>query len=272
MVNIGGSPLMNLLAIALIGCGAGLYFLRSFRPGLTRDYDIFFAAVGLLCGGILFFQGWRLDPILQFSQFLLAGTTVFFGLESIRLRGVTTEQAKREAPIVDEERPVSKVYRAELDELQYSDDHPLGRRMRSSRSGRSVYPNDTYYDEDDRRRAPSRSSRNVERLEPVERLERPRKRRSQPEAFLPPEQPMDDQGFFNSEDDYPPRRSRSSNLSRSDEGRSGTRTSRSRRNRSSQPSLSASLEPGPTRSQPDDYVDYRPVSRKFDEEDIYSDT
>jgi len=25
-----------------------------------------------LCGGILFFQGWRLDPILQFGQFLLA--------------------------------------------------------------------------------------------------------------------------------------------------------------------------------------------------------
>jgi hypothetical protein len=25
-----------------------------------------------LCGGILFFQGWRLDPILQFGQFILA--------------------------------------------------------------------------------------------------------------------------------------------------------------------------------------------------------
>ena len=25
-----------------------------------------------ICGGILFFQGWRLDPILQFGQFLLA--------------------------------------------------------------------------------------------------------------------------------------------------------------------------------------------------------
>jgi hypothetical protein len=271
MVNIGGSPLMNLLAIALIGCGAGLYFLRSFRPGLTRDYDIFFAAVGLLCGGILFFQGWRLDPILQFSQFLLAGTTVFFGLESIRLRGITTEQAKRETPIVDEDRSVSKVYQAELDELGYANNDPPGRRMRSSRSGRSVYSNDEYY-EDDRRRAPSRSSRSMERLEPVERLERPRKRRSQSEAFLPPEQPIEDQAFFSSEDDYTPRRSRSSSLSRSDESRPGTRSSRSRRNRPSQPSLSASLEPGPNRSQPDDYVDYRPVSRKFDEEDIYSDT
>jgi hypothetical protein len=25
-----------------------------------------------LCGALLFFQGWRLDPILQFAQFLLA--------------------------------------------------------------------------------------------------------------------------------------------------------------------------------------------------------
>ena len=58
-----------------------LYFMRSFKPALARDYDVFFAAIGLLCGGILFFQGWRLDPILQFGQFLLAGTTVFFAYE-----------------------------------------------------------------------------------------------------------------------------------------------------------------------------------------------
>ena len=29
--------------------------------------------IPFLCGGILFFQGWRLDPILQFGQFLLVG-------------------------------------------------------------------------------------------------------------------------------------------------------------------------------------------------------
>ena len=69
--------------------------MRSFKPALARDYDVFFAAIGLLCGGILFFQGWRLDPILQFGQFLLAGTTVFFAYESVRLRGVATDQARR---------------------------------------------------------------------------------------------------------------------------------------------------------------------------------
>ena len=74
----------SIVGIVLAVCGGGLYFLRSFKPALARDYDVFFAAIGLLCGGILFFQGWRLDPILQFGQFLLAGTTVFFAYESVR--------------------------------------------------------------------------------------------------------------------------------------------------------------------------------------------
>ena len=82
----------SIVGIVLAVCGGGLYFLRSFKPALARDYDVFFAAIGLLCGGILFFQGWRLDPILQFGQFLLAGTTVFFAYESVRLMGVATDQ------------------------------------------------------------------------------------------------------------------------------------------------------------------------------------
>jgi hypothetical protein len=94
----------SIVGIVLAVGGALLYFLRSFKPALARDYDVFFAAVGLLCGGILFFQGWRLDPILQFGQFLLAATTVFFAYESVRLRGVTTEQARRSA-YFDEEEP-----------------------------------------------------------------------------------------------------------------------------------------------------------------------
>ncbi len=79
--------------------------MRSFKPALARDYDVFFAAIGLLCGGILFFQGWRLDPILQFGQFLLAGTTVFFGYESVRLRGITADAARRSSFFDDEPSP-----------------------------------------------------------------------------------------------------------------------------------------------------------------------
>ena len=69
MVNFGFN-LASLLGIFLAVAGAGLYFLRNVRPELARDHDIFFAAVGLLSGFILIFQGWRYDPIMQFGQLL----------------------------------------------------------------------------------------------------------------------------------------------------------------------------------------------------------
>ncbi len=117
-VNFGFNS-ASILGIFLAVAGAGLFFLRSIRPEISRDHDIFFAAIGLLCGVILLWHGWRLDPILQFGQLLLAGTATFFAVETIRLRGITTEQAKyNNGPIVDDERRVSKVYRAELDRLE----------------------------------------------------------------------------------------------------------------------------------------------------------
>lgn len=147
MVNFGLTS-ASILGIFLALAGVGLYVLRSWRPEISRDYDIFFAAVGLLCGGILFFQGWRFDPIMQFSQLLLASSTIFFAVETIRLRSITTEQAKRGTPIVDDERRVSRtrVYtEAELDRLEpYEEEEPResNRRLRgyaeprASRSGK----------------------------------------------------------------------------------------------------------------------------------------
>jgi len=111
MVNFGWNS-ASLLGVFLAIAGAGLYFLRSVRPELSRDYDIFFSAVGLVCGGILMFYGWRFDPIMQLSQFLLATATFFFAFETLRLRGLATEQARRSTPIVDDDRPVSRSYRA----------------------------------------------------------------------------------------------------------------------------------------------------------------
>ncbi len=127
----------SIVGIVLAVGGALLYFMRSFKPALARDYDVFFAAVGLLCGGILFFQGWRLDPILQFGQFLLAGTTVFFAYESVRLRGVTTEQARRSSYFDDEE-PGPEPVRPRVggggwadDRDRFDEPQPLRRRIRS---------------------------------------------------------------------------------------------------------------------------------------------
>ena len=148
MVNVGFGP-AGILGLCLAGAGAGLYLLRSTRPELARDYDIFFSAIGLLCGGILFFNGWRLDPILMFGQVLMAGSAVFFAFESIRLRSITTDQARRgggRQPIVDDDRAysVDRVYRAELDEIEpFMEDRPPVRRIRGARdseaSDRAAY-------------------------------------------------------------------------------------------------------------------------------------
>ena len=132
----------SIVGIVLAVCGGGLYFLRSFKPALARDYDVFFAAIGLLCGGILFFQGWRLDPILQFGQFLLAGTTVFFAYESVRLRGVATDQARRSSYFDDD--PISDVprnYRGRI-----NDDYD--RFEESERPSRRFKPQEDEFEED----------------------------------------------------------------------------------------------------------------------------
>jgi hypothetical protein len=125
----------SIVGIVLAVGGALLFFLRNFKPAIARDTDVFFAAVGLLCGGILFFQGWRLDPILQFGQFLLAGTTVFFAYESVRLRGITTEQARRSSFFEEEEVPPLRPrgaygggYDREVD--RFEEPEPIRRRIR----------------------------------------------------------------------------------------------------------------------------------------------
>lgn len=137
----------SIVGIVLAVGGALLYFMRSFKPALARDYDVFFAAVGLLCGGILFFQGWRLDPILQFGQFLLAGTTVFFAYESVRLRGVTTEQARRSSYFDDDEPAPAGPYRPRMggrswDEPEpdrFDEPEPLRRRIPSREADDDLY-------------------------------------------------------------------------------------------------------------------------------------
>lgn len=280
MVNLGLNW-SSLLGIILAVSGAALYFLRSWRPKLARDHDIFFAAVGLLCGGILLFQGWRLDPILAFGQFLLTGSAIFFAVESIRLRGLATAKAKeRSSPIVDEDRYVSDVYRvdAELDELEPTDEYqPMARQIRGSRDAR-LSRSEAYEDESPRRRPSSRRSP-VDRPPGGDRPERPTRRprprpdsrsRSQPdewEASIDPTTP-----------ERPSRSSRSSSPTsrterpldrdenRWDDVNPSRPPSRSRKTRPPEDIRSRSR----TRSRPEtdtnstDYVDYRPVDYSDD--------
>ncbi len=156
----------SIVGIVLAVCGGGLYFLRSFKPALARDYDVFFAAIGLLCGGILFFQGWRLDPILQFGQFLLAGTTVFFAYESVRLRGVATDQARRSSYFDDD--PISDMPRNSRG--RFNEDYD--RFEEAERPSRRFKPKEDDFEED---YVEGRSSRrNVSRAIPSAAVSRSR--------------------------------------------------------------------------------------------------
>jgi Ycf66 protein N-terminus len=133
MVNFGLNS-ASFLGIILAVAGAGLYFLRSIRPELSRDQDIAFTAIGIICGFILIFQGWRLDPILQFGQLLLSGSAIYFAYESIKLRGIANEQAKEKSQIVDE-RPVSRRYKAEIEDRELDERPRNSRRIKGDNAG-----------------------------------------------------------------------------------------------------------------------------------------
>ncbi len=246
MVNFSFN-LASVAGIVLAVGGALLYAVRSARPELSRDHDIFFSAVGLLCGLILIFYGWRFDPIMQFGQILLTGSACFFVFENLRLRKATTEQAKRSTPIVDDERPVSSRYYQEaafMDELSM-DDRSAPRRIRGSRDSR---PNQDEYEESGRPRRAARSAGD-ERLGPSDRS---RKRRPRSEDVGPTDVWTDE-----GQDDLPVR-PRGSSPSRSGNSSPAARPRRRppsddlpRRNRDESSS---------------EYVDYRPVDPDDDNE------
>jgi len=87
MINISFSPNIILGIILIIGVTL-LYLLRLVKPEVARDEDIFFATIGLLYSCIIIFHGWRLDPILLFSQVLIITSLLVAGWENIRLRGL----------------------------------------------------------------------------------------------------------------------------------------------------------------------------------------
>ena len=93
MINIGFSP--NIILGFILGFGVILlYLLRIVKPEVARDEDIFFATIGLLYSCILIVHGWRLDPILLFSQVLMIASLLVAGWENIRLRGLLSSIKK----------------------------------------------------------------------------------------------------------------------------------------------------------------------------------
>ncbi|WP_017306890.1 Ycf66 family protein [Spirulina subsalsa] len=280
MVNFGWNS-ASILGLFLAVAGAGLYFLRSVRPELSRDYDIFFSAVGLACGIILLTQGWRLDPILQFGQFLLALSTVFFAFETIRLRGLATEQAKRSTPVVDEDRPVSRSYQAyrepEYDQIEaYAEERYTNpRQLRGTKDPRSNR-RDAYETEPPRSRRSRPSERPSTERPSAERRSRRSSRPTPPtserydrtDSYTEPYNSPDaydawGDDYSTSEEGYSSRRPRRS----PSEDSPTERPTRSRPSRSSEaPSRRyQDEEPAPYV----DYVDYQPYDSG---EDDYSES
>jgi hypothetical protein len=90
MINFSFGPNIFLGIIVSFGVLI-LYFLRNVKPEVARDEDIFFATIGLLYSCILMVHGWRLDPILMFSQVLIVTSVLAAGWENIRLRGLVVK-------------------------------------------------------------------------------------------------------------------------------------------------------------------------------------
>lgn len=256
MVNFGGGA-ASLLGIFLMVAGAGLYFLRSVRPEVSRDHDILFAAVGLLCGAILLFQGWRLDPILLFGQVLMSGSAIWFTFETIRLRGVTTEVVKRNTPIVDDDRPVSRNYRpydqeAELyDQPELDEERYENRRLRGYDEPRNSRA-ERY--EGEVRRPKNRGNSDRTGTRPSSTKRRPR-----PASNRPPERSGDSWetqvDTNNGWEDQPPssRPRPSTRPDRDVEIESKPRSRRPSKDRVSSPPARESD------ATPADYVDYQPI-------------
>lgn len=56
IVNVGFGP-AGILGVFLAVAGAALYFLRSMRPELARDHDIFLRQWGCSAAGFFSFRG-----------------------------------------------------------------------------------------------------------------------------------------------------------------------------------------------------------------------
>lgn len=93
MINIGFGANLVLGFLFVLGVTM-LYLVRIVRPELSRDEDIFFTTLGLIYSCILIIHGWRLDPILLFSQVLIICISLAAGWENIRLRGLVAKKAK----------------------------------------------------------------------------------------------------------------------------------------------------------------------------------
>lgn len=93
MINLVFNPTIILgLVVAMIVLSR--YLLRAVKYEIGNDMDLFISTLGVLYGIIIVIHGWRLDPILIFSQLLLVIIILQAQLEIIRLRAVVVSNSK----------------------------------------------------------------------------------------------------------------------------------------------------------------------------------
>jgi hypothetical protein len=86
----------------ILGCfvsivGIALYSVRFLNPKVAEEKDIFLSTLFLIYSGIIIVHGWRLDPILFFSQLLIVFLSINFFMENLTLRLRLLKQKKKVA-------------------------------------------------------------------------------------------------------------------------------------------------------------------------------
>lgn len=95
MINIIVEPVL-LLGVCFAILMILLYCLRFIHADLATDWDIFITTLGIVYSSILVIHGWRLDPILLFSQVLLIFITFSFCWIVIRQREIIRRLIREE--------------------------------------------------------------------------------------------------------------------------------------------------------------------------------
>jgi|TARA_B110000259_G_C13764029_1_gene301880 hypothetical protein len=85
MINIGLTPNV-VLGILMTISGSLFYIVKITKPQISGTNDIFVITLNLIYSGIIIIHGWRLDPILLFSQYIIVTIVMFFTIDNINLK------------------------------------------------------------------------------------------------------------------------------------------------------------------------------------------
>lgn len=85
MININFGPNF-ILGIFISLIGICFYIIRFINPKIAEEKDIFLCTLLLMYSGVMVVHGWRLDPILFYSQLIVVFLLMNFCLENLSLR------------------------------------------------------------------------------------------------------------------------------------------------------------------------------------------